>query len=404
MLCDADKCKLINLKEELEVFLLNRAVCYSISQSSIRKEFEEGIEFFKKQIDSFPSFSIHIQDCNLQSRFEIIDQCTKRFKKLKQCRLSTVSHKKLSCLCELLYSKILLLDNFNHNTLHLQESQEKSIEIDQLIVKAEKDIENKSIEKIPLHEQKLLFKEWKRLLYDLRSFLSTLTLNENQHEKNILTYQTLEDRLKKYEHDLIMLHQKNEYRDTMYIEFYKVSKALYTIDPVSYKTLQKNSENFDFYNDINTTEMSLRTQIKHISNFESDFTSSTNNSLSSINSINIQIFEENKSSDFKKFKSPQKRKKTISKRKRILELGQESQEQKSETYNNKFTFLKRGGPKYCPGCPCVNSSYQPHTCQPKTVFFPFLLDKIERCFQCHEQIVLFNGGKIQNSLSKKRKS
>jgi hypothetical protein len=64
MLCDADKCKLINLKEELEVFLLNRAVCYSISQSSIRKEFEEGIEFFKKQIYS-------IQDYNLKYRFEL---------------------------------------------------------------------------------------------------------------------------------------------------------------------------------------------------------------------------------------------------------------------------------------------------------------------------------------------
>ena len=401
MLSDADKCKLINLKEELEVFLLNRAVCYSISQSSIRKEFEEGIDFFKNYIHS-----IQLQDDKLQSRLELIDQCTKRFQKLKQCRISTMSHKKLFCLCELLYSKIVLLcnSNCNVNFYDLALAQAKNTEMDMLILKAEKDIENKSIEKIPVQEQKLLFKEWKQLLNDLKCFSSTLTtLNENKQEQTFLIYQSLQCRLKKYEHDLIILRHKNEYCDTLYMEFYKVSKALYTINPVFYKNLQQDSENFDFYNDIHTTELLLRTKINDITklNYKSipETSETSEKSLTSINSIKNQSPENTKSPE--KCKSFEKPTKTNLKRKRVRKV-QISEEQKTETLNN--TFVKRGGPKYCPGCPSVNPTCQPHICLPKTVFFPFLLDKIERCLQCHEQIVLFNGGKIQNSFSKKRKS
>ena len=375
MLSDADKCKLINLKEELEVFLLNRAVCYAISQSSIRKEFEESIEFFNAHLS-------YLKD-STQSRLHSINECTKRFENLKHCRISTFSHKKLYCLCKLLFSKILLFD-----TPDTPDTPEKIKEIDESLLKAQKDIENKSIPKIPLQDQKVLFKEWKRLLTDLRYFLSTL--NENQSEINLLLHKKLQDRLKKYEDDLIVLHQKNEYRDTLYMEFYKVSKALYSIDPVFYVTLQKDSENFDFYNDINTTEFSLRTQIKELSKFESESTH--------LHVITDKFLEKSKKKSVKRKRVQESHEQTFD----FVQSQTNTQSPILETVNNKF--VKRGGPKYCPGCPSVNPTHQPHTCVPKTVFFPFLLDKIERCLQCHEQIVLFNGGKIQKSFSEKRKN
>jgi hypothetical protein len=330
---DVEKCRLINLKEELNVFLLNRAVNFSISQTSIRVELEEIIDFFRKKIDAIK------QARTLKVSEDAVKESCLKIERARALRISTISQRKLLAVCEAYAAKALTLHSVFG--VPLFEKREDVIFADSKISKSEEDLNDKKVSKFSLEDKCIVVREWKVLLKDLRK----------ASKINVV----LVDRVKKYEQDLITHCHKNEYRDLIYMEFYKLTDF----------------ETYKFYFEMNETERILRKQISDIYN---------------------------------KYPSAEKQAQAQAQASSIAPSPSKSKEQSESIPRKKTllspspTYLKRGDPLHCPG----NLETPGHECPSKTKFFPCGIDKIERCRECHEQTMRFHGAKIQQSQKTKK--
>ncbi len=344
---DADKCKLINLNEELNVFLLNRAVNFSICQASIRMEFEEIIDFFRKQNDAIKEAR------TLKVSEEAVKESCLKIEKARALRISTISHRKLLALCEAYAAKALTLHSVFG--VPLFEKREDVLLADSKIVKAEEDLNDKRMLKIANEDKCTLMREWRILLNDLRLA-----------GKNKVG---LVERVKKYEQDLITLGHKNEYRDVIYMEFYKLFDA----------------ETYSFYATINETERILREQISDIYKKYPFLLKAQSSPVTIVPApappgTAPALVQKGSSS-------------------RLSRTKTSSSSSSSYVYSN--ISIKRGEPLYCPGS-LENLNIPGHQCPQKTKFFPCGLDKIERCRECHEKTMSFHGARIQQSPKAKK--
>jgi hypothetical protein len=329
---DVDKCKLINLKEELNVFLLNRAVNFSISQTSIRVELEDIIDFFRKKNNAIREAR------TLKVSEDAVKESCLMIEKARALRISTISQRKLLAVCEAYAAKALTL----HTVFGVPpfEKRDDVISADSKILKSEEDLNDKKVCKFSAEEKCILVREWKVLLKDLRK-ASKINIG-------------LTDRVKKYEQDLITHCHKNEYRDLIYMEFYKLADF----------------ETYKFYIEINETERVLRQQISDI---------------------------------YKKYPSAEAQASVPalpSQSKSIVIKKQSSESSPSTKTSSSIqpTYLKRGDPLHCPGYLKTPG----HVCPRKTKFFPCGVDRIERCRECHEQTMSFHGARIQESKKAKK--
>jgi len=354
---DADKCKLINLNEELNVFLLNRAVNFSICQASIRTEFEEIIDFFRKQNDAIKEAR------TLKVSEEAVKESCLKIEKARALRISTISHRKLLALCEAYAAKALTLHSVFG--VPLFEKREDVLSADSKIVKAEEELNDKRVLKTSVEDKCILMHEWRILLKDLRI--------AGRNKVNIDS--GLVERVKKYEQDLITLGHKNEYRDVIYMEFYKLFDA----------------ETYSFYATINETERILREQICDIYK-KYPFLLKAQSFPVTVSAAASAAASASASASAKKGSSSKlSRAKTTS--------SSSSSSIKPNVYTN--ISIKRGEPLYCPGN-LENLNIPGHQCPQKTKFFPCGLDKIERCRECHEKTMSFNGARIQQSPKAKK--
>ena len=331
---DVDKCKLINLKEELNVFLLNRAVNFSISQTSIRVELEDIIDFFRKKNNAIKEAR------TLKVSEDAVKESCLKIEKARALRISTISQRKLLAVCEAYAAKALTL----HSVFGVPpfEKREDVISADSKILKSEEDLNDKKVCKFSAEEKCILVREWKVLLKDLRK-ASKINIG-------------LTDRVKKYEQDLITHCHKNEYRDLIYMEFYKLADF----------------ETYKFYLEINDTERVLRQQISDIYKKYPSAEEPASAPASPSQSESIVFKKQSKSS------SPSTK--------------------STKPSSIQPTYLKRGDPLHCPG----NLETPGHVCHMKTKFFPCGVDRIERCRECHEQTMSFHGARIQQSKKAKK--
>jgi hypothetical protein len=303
---DNDKCLLLNLKDELHVFLLNKAVNFSKAQESIRRELEESLAFFKRQ-------DLLIKESKtLEASEEAVKESCERIKHVRTLRISTLYHKNLVLLCESWATKALTL----HSVFGKPYLTQEVLASEQIIQKLENEVKKS---RSPSLTTEAVLPSWKKLLKDLKiASKSCATLQE---------FENLRERVKTYEHELICLRHKNEYRDAIYMELYKTATRLVETNDPDVRLL---SEKYSFYRELNEYENALR---KKISDLETKITSTK-----------VEVKE---------------------------------------------VFVRRGGPKHCPG---IGSGA--HECPTKTKFYP-AFDKIERCRLCHEAVMIQNGGKIQ---------
>ena len=318
---DNDKCKLLNLKEELEVFLVNQSVTFSKVQESVRKELEDSLAFFKRQ------------DCvireskTLEASEEAVKEACTRIQQVRKVRISTLYHKHLVLLCESWATRSLTL----HSVFGKPYLTQEVLATEQIIQKLENDWKKPK----PILLLESFLPSWKLLLKDLRkaSLLPSITFKE---------FERFKERINIYEHDLLCLRHKNEYRDAMYMEFYKIATRVN--DNERDAETNRVAEKYSFYHQLNEYEKSLRTKIAELTD------------------LTIQI------------------------------------ENIKTNAQNDSIFVRRGGPKHCPG-----SGSGSHQCSAKTKFFP-ALDQVERCRLCHEAFVLQVGGRIQNKRKAKSKN
>ena len=247
---DSDKCKLINLQEELNVFLLNRAVCFSVSQNAVRSDLEDGVEFFKKAI-------VRIQEArSLKVSEQTVRESCDRIDKLRLLRLSTISQQKLLALCEALAAKALTLHSMFGKPFPF--SSKELEHADLLIRNADESIDDKAIYPLSEAEKIHFYDKWKSLMKHLRHQCT------GRLDLSVKEYEDLKQRMLQYENDLILCRHKNEYRDILYMEFYKFSKRVYEQDPVRFHMASVDASNYDFYKEINDTEARLRSQIQEL--------------------------------------------------------------------------------------------------------------------------------------------
>ena len=373
---DSIKCKLINLKEDLNVFLLNRAVNFSISQTAVRTDLEECLDFLKTQI------SVIQEARTLKVSENTVKECCIRIERVRSLRLSCVSHKKLLQLCEAYAARALILHSLFGKPF--PEKNEENIKSQVQVCKAQEDVNDKRILQVSEDDCLKIMNEWKILLKDLRN------ADRGENASFFLEqeeYNSLKCRVKKYENDLILLRHKNEYRDLIYMAFYNLRKSVKLVS----KDLIDNSENYAFYDDINKTEATLRQNIQEIYDLHpallntnpkknlSPVLSPAPASLSSSSSSASSLSASASSS-----------------------LSASASSSSSSSSSSLMTssidgFVKRGGPKYCPGY----GLHKIHLCAPKTKFFPCGVDKVERCLECHEQAMREYGGRIQIAKLKK---
>ena len=378
---DSVKCKLINLKEDLNVFLLNRAVNFSISQTSVRTDLEECLEFLKTQI------AVIQEARTLKVSENTVKECCIRIEKVRDLRLSSVSHKKLLQLCEAYAARALILHSLFGKPF--PEKNEENIKSQLQVCKAQEDLDDKRILKISDDDCLQIMREWKILLKDLRK------ANEDKEETSFISdYQNLKSRVKKYENDLILLRHKNEYRDVIYMAFYNLRKSVKLVS----KDLIDNYENYEFYDEINKTEETLRQKIKEIYDLHPALLNKStnkpihaNHALSVLSSSSSASASASASSSALAYSSAPSTSFSAS--------GPASAPlQTPSSMSNIDGFVRRGGPKYCPG----HRLHPNHLCAPKTKFFPCGFDKVERCLECHELAVKEYGGRIQVPKNVKR--
>jgi hypothetical protein len=372
---DSIKCKLINLKEDLNVFLLNRAVNFSISQTAVRTDLEECLDFLKTQIGV-------IQEARtLKVSENTVKECCIRIERVRSLRLSANSHKKLLQLCEAYAARALILHSLFGKPF--PEKNEENIKSQVQVCKAQEDVNDKRILQVSDDDCLKIMNEWKILLKDLRN----ADRLENASFFLEKEYTSLKCRVKKYENDLILLRHKNEYRDLIYMAFYNLRKKVKLVS----QDLIDNSENYAFYDDINKTEATLRQNIQEIYDLHpallntiskktlSPLSASASASASVSASVSASISASASSSSSSASASS-------------------ASSSSSSTTSSIDGFVKRGGPKYCPGY----GLHKIHLCAPKTKFFPCGVDKVERCLECHEQAMREYGGRIQIAKVKKQ--
>jgi len=358
---DSIKCKLINLKEDLNVFLLNRAVNFSISQTAVRTDLEECLEFLKTQIGV-------IQEARtLKMSENTVKECCIRIERVRSLRLSANSHKKLLKLCEAYAARALIL----HSSFGkpFPEKNEENIKSQVQICKAQEDVNDKRILQVSEDDCLKIMNEWKILLKDLRNADRVENASFFFEEE----YHSLKCRVKKYENDLILLRHKNEYRDLIYMEFYNLRKSVKLVS----KDLIDNSENYAFYDDINKTEATLRQNIQEIYDLHPSLLNTNLKKTLSAASPPASALSPASSS--------------------ASSLSASASSSSTLMTSSIDGFVKRGGPKYCPGY----GLHKIHLCSPKTKFFPCGVDKVERCLECHEQAMREYGGRIQIAKFKK---
>jgi hypothetical protein len=360
---DSIKCKLINLKEDLDVFLLNRAVNFSISQTAVRTDLEECLDFLKTQI------SVIQEARTLKVSENTVKECCIRIERVRSLRLSANSHKKLLQLCEAYAARALILHSLFGKPF--PEKNEENIKSQVQVCKAQEDVNDKRILQVSDDDCLKIMNEWKILLKDLRN----ADRLENASFFLEKEYTSLKCRVKKYENDLILLRHKNEYRDLIYMAFYNLRKSVKLVS----KDLIDNTENYAFYDDINKTEATLRQNIQEIYDLHPAL-------LNTISKKNLSpVLSPAPASSSASSSSSSSSSASASALSSLITSSIDG-------------FVKRGGPKYCPGY----GLHKIHLCAPKTKFFPCGVDKVERCLECHEQAMREYGGRIQ--IAKKKPS
>lgn len=381
---DSVKCKLINLKEDLNVFLLNRAVNFSISQTSVRTDLEECLEFLKNQI------AVIQEARTLKVSENTVKECCIRIEKVRDLRLSSVSHKKLLHLCEAYAARALILHSLFGKPF--PEKNEENIKSQVQVCRAQEDLDDKRIMKISDDDCLQITRDWKILLKDLRK------ANEDKEETSFISeYQNLKSRVKKYENDLILLRHKNEYRDVIYMAFYNLRKNVKLVS----KDLIDNYENYEFYDEINKTEQTLRQKIQEIYDLHPALLNTTTkkpihafaSALSSTSSSSASASASPSAFAFAYTSAPASASSSAS-----FSASSSAPLITSNLTSNIDGFVRRGGPKYCPGY----GLHPNHLCAPKTKIFPCGFDKVERCLECHELAVKESGGRIQVPKNVKR--
>ena len=367
---DSIKCKLINLKEDLNVFLLNRAVNFSISQTAVRTDLEECLEFLKTQI------AVIQEARTLKVSENTVKECCIRIEQVRNLRLSANSHKKLLQLCEAYAARALILHSLFGKPF--PEKNEENIKSQVQVCKAQEDVNDKRILQVSDDNCLKIINEWKILLKDLRKADRAENASFCYEE-----YVKLKFRVKKYENDLILLRHKNEYRDLIYMAFYNLRKNIKLVS--TSKDLIDNIENYAFYDEINKKEATLRQNIQEIYDLHPAL----------LNTISKKTLPASSSS------SPSSS--SASSASASASSSSASSSSSSSSSSSLMTssidgFVKRGGPKYCPGY----GLHKIHLCAPKTKFFPCGVDKVERCLECHEQAMREYGGRIQIAKVKKQ--
>ena len=280
-LTDSQKAELINTKEELEVFLLNRAVCFSIAQSESRDVLETCLKKLK--------------NCSNEiEKRDVIDIA-------RSVRVTSLAQLKLQKEC------ISFMSN-NNNDSEMNDDD--------------------SLQRV---------QRWRKLLRDLRT-----------EPRNSIMYASFCDRVMEYELDLVRAGHKNDYRDKIYMEFYRYASNLKCAGNVETSVL-KNADNLVFYESLNHTENSLRDKIAKLS-FEKPLQQPSNSN--SRKKPKIQSF---------------------------VAIP-------TVVYSN-----RRSTPKICPG---DGQLILKHECASTEKFMP---DKFrtERCTNCHYSFVESQGGRIQ---------
>jgi hypothetical protein len=158
--------------------------------------------------------------------------------------------------------------------------------------------------------------------------------------------------------------------------FYNLRKKVKLVS----QDLIDNSENYAFYDDINKTEATLRQNIQEIYDLHPAL-------LNTISKKTLSPLSASASASASAFASAS-----------ASSASSSSSSSSSSTTSSIDGFVKRGGPKYCPGY----GLHKIHLCAPKTKFFPCGVDKVERCLECHEQAMREYGGRIQIAKVKKQ--
>jgi len=374
---DSIKCKLINLKEDLNVFLLNRAVNFSISQTAVRTDLEECLEFLKTQI------AVIQEARTLKVSENTVKECCIRIEQVRNLRLSANSHKKLLQLCEAYAARALILHSLFGKPF--PEKNEENIKSQVQVCKAQEDVNDKRILQVSDDNCLKIINEWKILLKDLRKADRAENASFCYEE-----YVKLKFRVKKYENDLILLRHKNEYRDLIYMAFYNLRKNIKLVS--TSKDLIDNIENYAFYDEINKKEATLRQNIQEIYDLHPAL----------LNTISKKTLPASSSSS-PSSSSASSASASASSASASASSSSASSSSSSSSSSSLMTssidgFVKRGGPKYCPGY----GLHKIHLCAPKTKFFPCGVDKVERCLECHEQAMREYGGRIQIAKVKKQ--